>query len=349
MQNKKLQPVNKKWTWRKPKGKPKRPLSAYNIFFADVRQDLLTARKNEHGIGFQNLAQAVAKKWKELDPTLKLPYIEKAKIAMERYKVELSMWESTQTNLKKRSILVPDDEVAALKMITPLPENSMNSNVLNSNAFCNEGSIGIISRISASQRIPFTCTSGIASNTGPTHLDDGVDNRINEHIYSQTLADELHLSSNRLGIPADPSACDHCISTACITPTLHRRRLCSSNDTRSNIFYADDTYEPLPLSNYMEPYHDRLKRLAEEQNVLGYQNFELFPSATADIYRPSTTGEVRSVMNSNERVNNFPFSTPQDAIQDQSSNDDPNNSTWNTMQLERLLRTLENEDWNRFL
>lgn len=57
-----------RWTWRKPPDKPKRPLSAYNLFFADVRRKLLEQRRGNgaptHGIGFSNLAKTVAKQWK---------------------------------------------------------------------------------------------------------------------------------------------------------------------------------------------------------------------------------------------------------------------------------------------
>jgi HMG (high mobility group) box len=344
MQNRNLQPVNKKWTWRKPKGKPKRPLSAYNIFFADVRQDLLTARTNDNGIGFQNLAQAVAKKWKDLDPILKVPYIEKAKIAMERYKVELSMWESTQTNLKKRSsTLVPDDEVATLKSKMPFPENPINSKKIG-----NVGSSEILASFSASRCLPFAYTSGNDTNIAPTHFDCNRHDRTNESIHPQTLVDEYHMTSKRLAIPADQSAFHHYTAKACITPTLHCRRLCSSNDARSNVFHEDDTYEPLPLSSSMDPIYDRFNRLVEGSNVSSYQNFELFPSTIGDIYQPATIGENNSEMSSNERMNNC-FTATQDPIQNQSNNDDPNNSTWNATQLEKLLRTLENEDWNRFL
>jgi len=57
-----------RWTWRKPPDKPKRPLSAYNLFFADVRRKLLEQRRGNgapsHGLGFSNLARTVAKQWR---------------------------------------------------------------------------------------------------------------------------------------------------------------------------------------------------------------------------------------------------------------------------------------------
>jgi hypothetical protein len=102
MQTKETSSTSKKWTWRKPKGKPKRPLSAYNIFFQDVRKQMVEERRcstenvGSGGLGFRNLARAVAAKWKDLDHTLKVPYDVKARQAMERYKLTLSLWEKTQ-------------------------------------------------------------------------------------------------------------------------------------------------------------------------------------------------------------------------------------------------------------
>jgi HMG (high mobility group) box len=104
MQNKKTLPTIKKWSWRKPKGKPKRPLSAYNIFYQEVRQKILEERNcsNEAGIGgigFRNLTQAVAVRWKDLDSNLKKPYELKAREAKAQYLVDLALWEKSQQKL----------------------------------------------------------------------------------------------------------------------------------------------------------------------------------------------------------------------------------------------------------
>jgi hypothetical protein len=87
--------VPKKRSWKKPKGKPKRPLSAYNLFFQRERNNLLTAlpnvnhiddytinehekiskRRKAHGkIGFAELAQEIAKKWRSLDKSKRAIY-----------------------------------------------------------------------------------------------------------------------------------------------------------------------------------------------------------------------------------------------------------------------------------
>jgi len=111
--------------WKKPKDMPKRPLSAYNLFFRDERERLLSAgrsgdsnkkpeaasneksksggkkSKKTSGIGFANLAKTIAAKWKELDDGVKAPY---EKIAAEEKKVydeAVAEWRVKQKAKKK--------------------------------------------------------------------------------------------------------------------------------------------------------------------------------------------------------------------------------------------------------
>eukprot|EP00549_Striatella_unipunctata_P005102 CAMPEP_0118694408 /NCGR_PEP_ID=MMETSP0800-20121206/12506_1 /TAXON_ID=210618 ORGANISM="Striatella unipunctata, Strain CCMP2910" /NCGR_SAMPLE_ID=MMETSP0800 /ASSEMBLY_ACC=CAM_ASM_000638 /LENGTH=282 /DNA_ID=CAMNT_0006592869 /DNA_START=65 /DNA_END=913 /DNA_ORIENTATION=- len=105
--------TTKKKAWTKPKDKPKRPLSAYNIFFQQQREHILSnggtepvpskddrARKNHkksHGkIGFADLAKAVAQKWKTLQAADKVKYEEQAAVEKNRYKMELTKWNESR-------------------------------------------------------------------------------------------------------------------------------------------------------------------------------------------------------------------------------------------------------------
>jgi hypothetical protein len=91
---------------------PKRPLSAYNIFFRKERQALLgediakehvitdqSRRKHRktHGkIGFADMARMVGEKWKKLDTTKKQAFEEQADHEKTRYIQELDVWKKTQ-------------------------------------------------------------------------------------------------------------------------------------------------------------------------------------------------------------------------------------------------------------
>ena len=122
--------------WRKPKDMPRRPLSAYNIFFREQREALMklcvaeetaaaeaartdpttnvntntnvngnnaTGRKRKPrrsnksvGIGFANLARSIAKDWKDLDDTTRAPYEAVAAREKNRYKAEMLLWRAKQ-------------------------------------------------------------------------------------------------------------------------------------------------------------------------------------------------------------------------------------------------------------
>jgi hypothetical protein len=101
--------------WKKPKGMPKRPLSAYNLFFKERREALMSARadamktenkkqskKETVGIGFANLARTIADKWQTLDAADKAQYIEMASKEKDRYNREMLVWRAKQKEEKER-------------------------------------------------------------------------------------------------------------------------------------------------------------------------------------------------------------------------------------------------------
>ena len=107
-------PKGGKKSWKKPAGKPKRPLSAYNIFFKEERARLVAeingaaaeeaerqqseaarSHRKTHGMGFAGLAQNIAGKWKTLDNASRRPYEQKAAVDKARYVREVAEWKNS--------------------------------------------------------------------------------------------------------------------------------------------------------------------------------------------------------------------------------------------------------------
>ena len=348
----KLHPLHKKWTWRKPKGKPKRPLSAYNIFFSDVRHDLLTARNNEDGIGFQNLAQAVARQWKDLDPELKIPYVEKAKIAMAQYKVKLSLWKETEA--LKVCMLPLNVDATVLNEIIPSPVTPVKSRNLRI-----ETSNDMTSNLPVSQFSPLSYSRALFStNHTPSHTHNNntctPQDRTNKSMYNEpALMDNVCCSSANYLADVSNQSTLHCYDgteKVCVTPSIqhNRRQLCSMNDPEQyNIMY-DDTYEPLPLSTTLGHYNNRFSLPAdpaEESCVVQYPYCEGFPlafTATPQMQMDHNNSGY-STSSSNKGINQC-YSHQIEPIQNRSNVDGSHNFTWDAIQLENLFQTLENEE-----
>jgi hypothetical protein len=102
---------SRKNKWTKPVGKPKRPLSAYNLFFAKERilmlgQDIPTpeqeAQKRKvhcktHGkISFAVMARTIGARWRSLGPDEKKTFEDKGRKEKERYLIVLAAWKEKQ-------------------------------------------------------------------------------------------------------------------------------------------------------------------------------------------------------------------------------------------------------------
>mmetsp|Transcript_6990 Transcript_6990/g.14330 ORF Transcript_6990/g.14330 Transcript_6990/m.14330 type:complete len:191 (-) Transcript_6990:182-754(-) len=102
--------------------KPKRPLTAYNMFFQHERQVLLASlpvsikSKRGHGkITFADLAKVIGKRWKEADFKTRMLYCERANEEKLRYHKAMDEYRS-----KKRESPIPETSLEPLDVGIPL-------------------------------------------------------------------------------------------------------------------------------------------------------------------------------------------------------------------------------------
>mmetsp|Transcript_55257 Transcript_55257/g.134229 ORF Transcript_55257/g.134229 Transcript_55257/m.134229 type:complete len:386 (-) Transcript_55257:77-1234(-) len=88
-----VQQPKKKGRKPKPPGFPKRPLSAYNLFFREERQKVLH-------LDFQNMGKEISSRWKQTDSEGRAKYEAQAKVDAKRYRVEVKAYEEEQARKK---------------------------------------------------------------------------------------------------------------------------------------------------------------------------------------------------------------------------------------------------------
>jgi len=124
----------KRPTKKKPKDKPKRPLSAYNYFFKEEREkilrvvladdpekidndpdgedyineDTVSRLKKEGGkVSFEEMGKLIGQRWKNIDPDRLAKYAEMAAEDTERYKKEMQSYNGRQEAKMRSEALKP--------------------------------------------------------------------------------------------------------------------------------------------------------------------------------------------------------------------------------------------------
>lgn len=91
-------PTKRRKKTKKPPNYPKRPLSAYNIFFKDTREKIIT----EHGkTNFQDMVRLIAAHWREVSDEEKKKYEDSAAKDLVRYKKEVGAYEKEMAQKKR--------------------------------------------------------------------------------------------------------------------------------------------------------------------------------------------------------------------------------------------------------
>lgn len=124
----------KRPTRKKPKDKPKRPLSAYNFFFKEEREkilkvvlseentkeendpeaddyitdEMMTRLRKEGGkVSFEEMGKLIGQRWKNIDPDRLSKYSEMAAEDTERYKKEMQSYNGRQEAKMRSEALKP--------------------------------------------------------------------------------------------------------------------------------------------------------------------------------------------------------------------------------------------------
>eukprot|EP00934_Nitzschia_sp_Nitz4_P007419 Nitzschia sp. Nitz4//scaffold99_size76975//18606//19667//NITZ4_005568-RA/size76975-processed-gene-0.25-mRNA-1//1//CDS//3329560826//7409//frame0 len=133
--SKKLKPYRGKRKHR-PKDYPKRPLSAYNIFFKEKRQELFQEKIEKVGranVDLRVVVQEVAQHWKALSSEEKAKLELRAKEDLKRYRDEVEVYEATHDDAAAESD-VSDDDSSSDDSSTPPPKHHHNKQRLSAPA-----------------------------------------------------------------------------------------------------------------------------------------------------------------------------------------------------------------------
>ncbi len=123
--------------WKKPKGSPKQPLSAYNLFYQYERQRILngssdaTTASGPAPVGFAPLTRCIADKWKQIDPTTRLHFEKLAALDKTRYIQEKKEWNSKMQMQVTSMMTVPSSPSLLSNFSIGVPDRATSAQIDN--------------------------------------------------------------------------------------------------------------------------------------------------------------------------------------------------------------------------
>jgi hypothetical protein len=113
---------------KKAKGMPKRPLSAYNLYFQAQRTKIIAERQgfgdDERGIGFEELGKIVGRLWRELGNAEKKVYEKLAEKDGERYRKEMDAYHEMKNKLYEEEANRPLSTASFPLVAAPVTDRS---------------------------------------------------------------------------------------------------------------------------------------------------------------------------------------------------------------------------------
>ena len=112
---------------KKPKGMPKRPLSAYNLYFQSERAKILEAAENGEGgkIGFEGLGKIIGSKWRVLPASERKQYDKLADKDSTRYRKEMKEYNQKKHKRMEDSEQLSYENLLRSSGASPVPPSAL--------------------------------------------------------------------------------------------------------------------------------------------------------------------------------------------------------------------------------